>query len=126
MSNTVVVPKTLVFLSNYYYERFLEGMTFESAILKLISDESIFLYNEDLNEDDLKTQTGFIESREDIQKNYKALSFAIYKFFDITKTGYEPIDTYILEFSNMKDEDILELNNEDNYALKMTNTDKIW
>lgn len=126
MSNTVVVPKTLVFLSNYYYEKFLEGMTFESAILKLISDESIFLYNEDLNEDDLKTQTGFIESREDIQKNYKALSFAIYKFFDITKTGYEPIDTYILEFSNMKDEDILELNNEDNYALKMTNTDKIW
>lgn len=125
MSNKVIVPKTLLFLSNYYYQSFLEGMPFESAILKLISDESIFLYNEDLN-DDLKTQTGFIETRDDIQKNYKALSFAIYKFFNITKTGYEPIDTYILEFSGMKDEDILELKNEDNYALKMTNNDKIW
>ena len=126
MSNTVVVPKTLLFLSNYYYEKFLEGMSFESAILKLISDESIFLYNEDLNEDDLKTQTGFIESREDIQKNYKALSFAIYKFFNITKTGYEPIDANILEFTNMKDEDILELKSEEELALKMTNNNKIW
>ena len=126
MNNAVIVPKTLVFLSNYYYQKFQEGMTLENAIVKLISDESIFLYNEDLNEDDLKTQTGFIESREDIQKNYKALSFAIYKFFNITKTGYEPIDAYILEFTNMKDEDILELKSEEELALKMTNNNKIW
>ena len=126
MSNTVIKPKTFLNLCNNYYQKFLDGVSLEEAIVKLTVEECIYWYNKDINAEDLNRQTGFIETDEDIEKNWKALSFAIYKFFGKPKTKHEVVDSYILEFSSMNDEDILELNNEDIYALKMTNTDKIW
>lgn len=121
MNNTVIKQKSFLNLCNHYYQKFVDGVSLDEAILKLTTEECIYLYNKDIEAEDLKNQTGLIEKDEDILENWKALAFAIYKFFDKEKIGHEVIDPYILEFINNNEEEILGIPNEKEPILRMTN-----
>ena len=91
--------KQFSILSGVYYRRLQRGMTISQLLSQL--DNEIFLYNcyKDFKDEELLHFTGFIDSDEDIEENYYALSKAYYDFTNKYESGKKIIDEHILQMT---------------------------
>ena len=87
-------------LSGVYFRRLQRGMTISNLVSQL--DTEIFLYEcyKNISDPNFLDYSGFIESEEDIEDNWYALSKAVYDFTQKEETGNKIVNQYILKMRN--------------------------
>ena len=101
-NSELIKLKKFIMLSDVYYKRLKRGMSINNLISQLDTEEYIYRYNKDYDDEELNNYTGFIENDEDIIDNWYALSKAAYEFNDCKETGNKIVDEYILKMKNRK------------------------
>lgn len=91
--------KSFCILSGVYYRRLQRGMSIGNLVSQLDTEEYIYRYNKEVNDPELKEHTGFIETDEDIEENYYALSKAYVDFTHSKESGKEIVNQYILKMT---------------------------
>ena len=89
--------KSFCILSGVYYRRLERGMSISNLVSQLDTEECIYKFNKDINDEELKSHTGFIEKDEDIEENYYALAKAVYDFTKEEQTSNKIVNEYILK-----------------------------